>query len=381
MAYSVAVVHWTYRKNAREIYPLRLQVVMGGKPYFINTVHKVHLSQWDKALRQVIDHPNAGKINEDLRRLVADKEAELLLASMAGQKLTPDIARGKKRDVTLTGFAREIAKKNAAGEIIDSRALTEINRLIAYKGAAVLLTDIDGTWLRKYNDYERARGMEQNTRNATFKWLRKVFRAAVKEKLIREDPTTLFDFPAYVQPDTVYLVEEEKEALFDLLLELPPGRLYSTLVYFLFACYSGARYSDWHKFWGKDMVYDGFLRLRPHKKSRGFVVMPVGKTLAGLLEKVRKLDGPPPRNIVCNDHLRELFPLAQVHMGGKIIQGIHKDPTTHVGRHSFGYLCASKGLPKSTTAELMGISVQTVECYYHLSGENIIKQAAALKDV
>ena len=59
--------------------------------------------------------------------------------------------------------------------------------------------------------------------------------------------------------------------------------------------------------------------------------------------------------------------------------GIAKQLTTHAARHSFGYLCASNKIPKSVTAELMGVNTHTVEVYYHLAGENIIQQAQVLK--
>jgi site-specific recombinase XerD len=384
MRYSVTIVHWTYKKNATGIYPLKILVTVDTKPHFLHTPHKVTVEQWNKRLRQVEGHPNARVINADLRRLVTEKEAALVEADRAGERLTPELVRGKKKEGLLIKYAQEIAKKVKGPdgkEKVETRITKEINRIIAYKGAGVLLSDIDVAWLRKYDEHERRRGIAQNTRNTAFKWLRNVLRRAAAEKLIRENPFHNFDIPAYVQGDTTYLVEEEKQALFVLLDKLGSGPLYNTLLYFLFGCYAGPRHSDWHKFYERDMVYDGFLRLRPKKRSKGFVVSPVGKTLAGLLERIRILHEPPISNQKCNVHLKAIFPMAEVKMNGKTIHGIRKKATTHVARHSFGYLCASHGLAKSTTAELMGISVQTVEVYYHLSGANIIKQAEALLHV
>jgi site-specific recombinase XerD len=384
MAYSVTIVHWTYKKNASGIYPLKILVTVDKKPYFLHTPHKVTVQQWDNSLRQVKDHVNARHMNADLRRLVAEKEAEILIAARAGERITPEVVKGKKRDGSFLNFAQDIAKKvvdKEGKERVDIRVTKELNRIIAYKGAGVLLGDIDVAWLRKYDDHEKRRGIAQNTRNTTFKWLRNVMKRAAAEKLIRENPFDDFDIPAYVQGDTTYLVEEEKQALIKLLDKLPAGGLRTTLTYFLFACYAGPRHSDWHKFYEREMVYDGFLRLRPKKRSKGFVVMPVGKTLSWILGKIKELDDAPASNQKCNVHLKAIFAMAEVKINGKVIQGLRKDATTHVARHSFGYLCASQGLPKSTTAELMGISVQTVEVYYHLTGENIIKQAAALLNV
>jgi site-specific recombinase XerD len=375
MAYSVTAIHWAYKKNKAKIYPVKILVTVGKVGTPLHTPHKVSPSQWDNTLRIVKDHPNAKAINADIRRRIVEKEAELLDATRNGEALTKELIKGKKRDITLVGFATEIAKKirNRLGdEVPEPRIAKEINRIIDFKGAGVLLSQVDVAWLRKYDEHEQKRDMAQNTRNTTFKWLRNVLMEAVAEKLIKENRFDNWDMPKYVQGDTVYLVEEEKNLLLKQLDKLPQtGYLYNTLVHFLAACYAGPRHSDWAKFGEKERYYGGFYRLRPQKKSKGFVVMPVGKTLNELLQRIYQLKRGPLSLQKCNDYLKVLFAMA----------GIQKDGTTHVGRHSFGYLCASKGLPKSTTAELMGISVQTVEVYYHLTGENIIKQAAALKDV
>lgn len=384
MNYTVRPILWTYKKNKKEIYPIKIMVTVNRKPVPVHTSHKIRVNQWDQALSRVTNHPNAKSINADLNRLVAEKELELMTAARMGERIDKDFIKGKKSDNTLIGFATEIGKKvtTKTGEKkLNINDQKEINRIIEYKGRSALLADVDAKWLRKYNEHEEARGMGQNTRNTTFRFLRRVINIAASEKLIRENPFDTWTLPQYIQPDTVYLVEEEKAGLFKLFNSLDTGPLYNTLCYSLFACYAGPRHSDWRKFHDNEMVYDGFLRLRPQKRSKGFVVMPVGPTLAELLERIKALNEPPYSLQKCNLHIKALFAMAQPTMKGRKYVGIKKDGSTHTMRHSFGYQCASLGLPKSTTAELMGISVQTVEVYYHLTGENIIKQAAALKNV
>jgi integrase len=96
------------------------------------------------------------------------------------------------------------------------------------------------------------------------------------------------------------------------------------------------------------------------------LVGPTLKRLIGLTQGLRK----PFSNRESNVHLKIIF--------GPGLAKIDQKGNCHLGRHTFGFLCASNKLPKSVTAELMGISVQTVEVYYHLSGENITQQAAIL---
>src|SRR6185503_16984307 len=112
----------------------------------IHTPHKVAPAQWDNDLRIVKEHPHAREINADIRRRIAEKEAELLAATRNGEKITKNLIKGIKREMSLIGFACEIAKKvkNRIGdEVPEIRVTKEINRIIAYKGAGVQLSEVD----------------------------------------------------------------------------------------------------------------------------------------------------------------------------------------------------------------------------------------------
>lgn len=127
--------------------------------------------------------------------------------------------------------------------------------------------------------------------------------------------------------------------------------------------FSGLRNSDWGR--ALTMVQGDLLRLRPVKthKSGQWVVLPIGPTLASIFEVVGTLPRPISQRKT-NDDLA-------------IIAGIFdskKHITTHVARHSFATMCAENKIPKSVTAELMSVSVDTVEIYYPLTGQNIAEQ-------
>jgi site-specific recombinase XerD len=208
--------------------------------------------------------------------------------------------------------------------------------------------------------------MANNTINTSFKYLRRIITQAFKEKLIKENPFDSYDIPRYRQTDRIYLTKDELATLVEYAEQLT-GSLRVTGYFFLLGCYSGLRHSDWQRFNYQNMVHDGFIRIRA-KKNKKHVVLPIGLTLSKILDVVKELP-PPASNQKCNVMLKAIADAA----------GIKKPLTTHAARHSFGYLCASNKIPKSVTAELMGINTHTVEVYYHLAGENIIQQAAVLK--
>lgn len=334
---------------------MRIAVTVSGKVTYMATEHRIHTDQWNSKKRMVVNHENADLINVSLRRKVADIERDLIGRNLNGTPLTKNTITGKGQgDKLFASFAKEVREDQK-----------EINRVTSFAGEGLLLSEINVAFLRRYEQHERRRGMAQNTINTGFKYLRRIINQAEAEKLIKENPFKSFDIPKYKQTDRVYLNKDEL-ALMQSKVDDLTGSLRVTAYYFLLGCFSGLRHSDWGRF-NKSMVHDGFLRISA-KKNKKHIVLPIGISLDKIINVVKDMPRPA-SNQKCNVMLKAIASA----------MGINKELTTHAARHSFGYLCASNKIPKSVTAELMGINTQTVEVYYHLSGADIIQQAAVLK--
>lgn len=360
--FTIRATLWDYYKSKAETYPIKIAVTINKKVTYVTTGYKVRKNQWNKAKSAVIAHENANLINVSIRRKIADLEAEMVKNSLNGVELSKRVIRGEVANVrAFIPYASEVRYHS-----------THINRLRKFAGDSFLLSDVNVEFLRKFEAFEKSRGMAKNTLATTFKYIHKMVNQAYKEGLIPENPFSKFTAPKTIQTDRTYLTEKELSHFLKHLDELPDA-LYHTATWFLFGCYTGLRNQDWITFDINERVEDGFLKVRPQKTTNStgrWVVLPIGKTLNKILERVKKL----PKcytNQECNRSLK----LVGVHMGFKKIL------TTHCARHSFGYMCAANGIPESTTAALMGISADVVKVYYHLSGENIIKQAAILKSL
>ncbi|MEI8111131.1 MAG: site-specific integrase [Chitinophagia bacterium] len=354
--FTIRPMLWSYQKNAAQIYSIKIAVTINRKVTYILTGHRVHVNQWNDGI--VINHENAALINVSIRRQIADIERDLVSRNLEGVSITKKIIKGETEvNKPFATFAREVRADEK-----------ELNRLSDFAGSSILLSDITVSFLRRYEQHERSRGMANNTINTTFKYLRRIMSQATAEKLVKENPFTSYDMPKFRQTDRVYLTQDELKHLFQS-VETFTGTMRVTAYYFLLGCYSGLRHSDWGRFNYETMVEGGYLKLRA-KKNKKFVVMPIGKTLGKILRVVRDMP-PPMSNQKCNVMLKAI--------GASV--GLKKELTTHVARHSFGCLCASNMIPKSVTAELMGVNTSTVEVYYHLTGENIKQQAAVLKQL
>lgn len=369
--YTIYPVLWDYKKNKKKIYSIKIAVTVDRKTTWLLTPHKVYFKKWDKEAQLVIGHVNARIINADIRKRITDKEAEMMAMNIQEIPITREaIKGGRKTGRSFKSFAKEIR---------DHRV--EIPRILNFGGEGLMLRDIDPAWLRRFEAYERARVddngnrcVNDNTISITFKYLAQIIGQAFKEKLIKENPFDAFNRPIYVNPERMGLEDEEKQEIFKLIDDGLKEPLRTTAIYFLNACYTGIRHSDWAAFDPDTMIRvlpdsTKILRLRA-RKNKGDVVMPIGPTLSRIIDLVRTA-GRPYSLEQCNLHLKAIGAMA----------GIEKVLTTHRGRHTFGFLCASLGLPKSTTAELMGITVAAVEIYYHLTGQNIMKQAAVMASI
>ena len=354
--FTIRPVVLKHKANAEGMVTIRIALTINRKQMYFATEFRIHKEQWNEKKRSVINHENETLINVSLRRQIAEIEKRAITRTLEEVPITKSVINSSHtEDKSFYKFAKEVREDRK-----------ELNRLKLFAGDTLLLSEINVSFLRKYEMHERKRGMSQNTLNTTFRYIGRIINQAQKEKLIKENPFVDYSKPKYRQTDRTYLTEIEIHKILNSVDNFT-GYTKITAYWLLLACYTGLRHSDWCRFDYAKMIENDYVKLRA-KKNKTHVVLPIGITLAKILEVIKTLPSPLSHQ-KSNEKLKNVADLTK----------INKTITTHVGRHSFGYLCASNRIPKSVTAELMGISVRTVEVYYHLSGQNIIEQASVLK--
>lgn len=360
LSYTVRPVLWDYKENAAKIYTIKIAITIKGRsPFYLLTPHRVHVDHWK--VGQVVGPKNANSINGDVAARKAEAENKLMECSRLGIPPTKDYIEGAPAAApkTFASFAKDVDNYKMG-----------IKWFTNFAGEGFLLANITPSVLRQFEKNESDRGVTGNSIGQQMKFISKILKQAKLEKLISENPFDAYKPPRYVKPERLWLYDNEIQKIFEWLKKPgkdPAHRI--TAVYFLLECYTGFRHVDWKKFNPDTQVVGDVLRLRA-TKNKVDVTMPIGPTLRKVIDMVRKV-GPPWSLRASLDHLKIIFEQAE----------IYKKSGTHIGRHSFGYMCAASGLSEKITAKLMGISVQTVEVYYHLTGENIIEQAAILKTI
>ena len=362
-AYTIRPVCWTHKVNKSGTAPVMIAVTIARKVRYFKTPYRIEPTQWEN--NQVVRHANAVLINRAIRSQIHELERDILLREAEGETVTGRNVKQTKL-VNVFDFVLDVSKNLPPAT--RRRYTCEVGRLKAFAGDYLEWREITTQFLRNFEHHERKRGMAQNTLNTSFRWMKAILNKARKEGLLKELPS--YVTPKYLQPERVFLVEEQRQDWLKYWREKKcDGSTYNTLTWFLFGCYTGLRHSDWEQFDYEQRVQGEFLKLRAKKNGR-WVVLPIGKTLSEIINVVKDLPKP-----LSGDKTRAYLKV----LAGRI--GEPRTVTTHTCRHSFGAMCAQLRLPKSTAAELMGVTEKVVSVYYHLTGVDIIEQAAALRDV
>lgn len=346
-------------------YPIYLRFSYCGEQAFDATgVYIKERHFWDDKIKKVVDGANFKLKNDAIDRKLKDAEARILKAIADGEAPSVKAFKGRSLESFET-YLNQVCQHtgNAQGTIK------------AIKGCFVKVPDISQInvrWLRQLNDYMLGIGLAQNTRkNYLGGVLRKVLNQAVREGYISKAPD--YEYPKEEETTPEYLNTDERLTFLRALLNKKfTGDLHMTLAYFMLGCYSGLRYIDWTRLKFSKHVErtakSNMIILRA-KKNNASITMSIQPGLQKVLAVIKEVG---PLTVSYDMILKHLDTIRKE-------LKLDKEIGTHQARHSFGYMCASEGVSKESTAYFMGITLKVVEVYYHLTGKHANDQIKKLR--
>lgn len=219
-----------------------------------------------------------------------------------------------------------------------------------------------------------------NTVSKTMKMLRTLIRIAIKNKDFPKEAYPFKDYKIkhvdpqlttrdYLEPDELLKVEQllSPEKIDD----LTSGEI-KAVKRFLFACYTGLRYSDVNALsrkehvFGKfvlnpktnEMVYRYYIELKMSKTDRPVFIPLIDKAIELLNETSGEFVFEKISNQKLNEHLKSINTKAN----------LNKKLTFHVARHSFATICFLYEIPEQVGQKLLGHKNRKfTEVYTHLS--------------
>jgi integrase/recombinase XerC len=213
--------------------------------------------------------------------------------------------------------------------------------------SSLLFCDISKVFISKLDVYLVSIGNQQNTRQKMFGFLNTMLNKAKKEGIIQENILYQNAPVKKKEGQRAFLTSEELKALEKLKPE--SKNLQTVLNYFLFACYTGLRFTDLRNFRFKDIVdIDGQVhtRLIMHKTRDEVTIPLITKAQALIPEK-----GFPNQRVfkvrcnqVSNRDLKVLMNLAK----------IEKSISMHCARHTFATVALSLGIDIMVISKILG---------------------------
>lgn len=246
----------------RKNYPLNLELeVYAGADCRVLISTGIVLEsekQWDNARQMIIKNSNAEKYNSYIRQTI-DKIIELEdNTEKRGIALTPEAIKVAAKSQMAKGedvfevFAKYIdEEKNIKESTKDGKRvyLKMVHKFIKHykknEAATLYFGEVSITIIKAMDLYFMER-YAPSTASSIHADMRKCFRRAVKEGLIGSNPYDQFDLIFY-ENDTRQALTLDQLVMIENIdrNELPKYRIYEQILdMFLFACYTGLRYSD-----------------------------------------------------------------------------------------------------------------------------------------
>lgn len=327
--------------------------------------------QWRS--NQVVDHPMADSLNEQIRR-VADGIREKM-ASIA--------AHGGEYDLSLLKKVRKTRVQSSTidfltwlEERIDMRPVSESTRrqhkvmlsCLREFGEIRNFCDLTPKNIRLWDDFIRKRVKTQASVHGYHKRLKPYIIEAIQFEKLESNPYENMRIPRGKSEGIKFLTEEERDRIEALELY---GMTEQVRDMFIFSCYTGLAYSDLVKIKKSDVFKQGedlCIRDRRVKTGQPYTIVLLPKAAVILRKYDYNLNLM--SNQKCNDQLKLIAHMA----------GIHLNLTMHVGRHTFATWALMKGVDISTVSKMLAhSSVAMTEKYAQVLQTSVIKGYGILK--
>lgn len=324
--------------------------------------------EWDDA-RQLArvpkDREKEARVNAIAAKYRGRVEEMFYEARMSGVPLSPqafaeELDNKPALDSLAEFVAKEIEKERADKEESTVKQYRSTLMHLRWYRADATFADISFDFVQGFDRYMRGRKVGDNARAKYHTVLRKFILLAQRRRRRVTNPYEQFKIRS-VAVERVWLSVEEVDALVVLYRSATlGGQLQQALRQFLFQCVTSVRVSDIHLLTRGDLEGDMLILMpKKTKRTRKVVRIPLSKFAGQLIAEgggKGELLFDCPADQTVNYRLKEIAAIA----------GIKKHLTTHVGRHTFGFLYLLMGGKVEELREIMGHSkLETTMIYTH----------------
>jgi integrase/recombinase XerD len=234
------------------------------------------------------------------------------------------------------------------------------------------LGEVDIKWMKRFKTWLRNKGYAPGGVWSTIKTIKAYARFILHEPMMYIDP----DVPDFPNPlpkwETTYLNRDELSSLLTVRQNTELSEKERKILNaFLFQCFTSLRISDIYRINAKWQLSENMLHFIPKKneKLQRWLSIPLTEDAKLFVKNMTGNYFELPNSVEYNLILKELARKA----------GINKRLTSHVGRHTFGYMHITSGGDIKSLKEVLGHSkLETTDRYAHLDDEFKLKNASRM---
>ena len=243
-------------------------------------------------------------------------------------------------------------------------------------------SEIDVTWLKKYELWLRRQGLAENTIGIRFRTFRRIYNLAIEQKIVKQECYPFREFRvSRLHQETAKRAVRKVDVLNILNYPVEGKGHYMELAIDLFKFsyfMGGINFVDMAYLTWKNISEERLIYYR--KKTGKLINLPVQEDAKILLDKYRKAEGQYIFPIFNNSHKTEQQRLNRLHKVITKVNACLKEIgeelhlpvtlTTYVARHSYATVLKRAGVPTSIISESLGHSSEKVTQIYLDSFEN-----------
>lgn len=370
-SYSVKVTIRTDKVLQNGNCPIIIRVIINSKQKKYYVKESINPEFWDMVNCRAIGK-NFKHLNIKLKKLESDLVGHCSLKESGNVPITFSLIdsfyRGKNDNDFYDVFDDIVAKKDLMKDTEYKYKLLR-ERLKDFQ-SNIFTSDVDYNLIKKFDSYLKCKEIGVGGLHNHHKCLKSIINEAIRLDKMIKSPYSTFKFKA-LKSKEVFLEEFEVVKIKDLKFTTIERSKYSlSRDIFLFACYTGFRYSDCINLKVKDVDFKKSNIEIVMIKTGEKLVFPFNSQTKGLLVRYlinKKADEnvfPLITNQVLNRNLKDIAGLAE----------INKVVTCHVARHTFAsYLLNCRNVPMPTVSKLLGHTNMSNTMIYTNTNCNILK--------
>jgi integrase len=347
-----------------------------NKALQINTGVEIDANNWDP-VKQIILSPEVDITNKNLLIQNCKLKAEKIIFDnhVSNQYLTIEafkkayIIKPVENNQCFYEFAENeiLLKKNVIKDSTRTQYKHEISKVKKFKSKLTINEVNTYLFFQQYENYMRTSLKNKtNTVGKTLKKFKALLQLALKKELIEKINVLNYKLK-YENGNRKFLTIPELELLEKLLNKSISKRIYDSLICFLFACYTGLRYSDLLNLKYSE-ISNEIVKIQQIKTNE-YLEIPLSKKAFNLLDPSKFCTHEKVFNVISNQKINDNVKAAIARVG------IDKEISFHCSRHTFATISLNLGIPLNVVSKLLGhTDMKTTLIYAKLLENTKVKE-------